>query len=632
MLTIPQRLALAVQHHEAGRLDQAESLYRSILQEMPRHPHALHLLGVRLHQAGRHLEALDLIQQALAAHGPEPIFHSNLAAVYLALGRLVEAEAHCREALRLNPNLPDAYCNLGIALRRRGLLAEAVKALREALRLRPDHADALRHLRELTATPQMPGKLAEVLARLQERVRLDPANPQLWYDLGMVLLAGGQPGPAAQHLLEAIRLKPDSLDACTNLGTARQQLGQADEAVRCYRSALRINPAHVPARTLLGYALKSQGRTDEARAELLEAVRLAPNDSQALYFLSELAVAGAYRFPDEEVQRLRELAAWPDLPIDDQCRLHFALAQLLDRAGAYDEAFAHCRRANDLRQEIDRRCGNVHDPAAQSLFADRQIAAFNPAYFERVRHFGSDSELPIFVVGMLRSGTTLAEQILASHPRAHGAGELRDIGHLVGTLAQRLGGLEEYPNCLARLDATTTRALAEEYLQHLRQVGGTAVRVVDKFPTNFLYLGLIATLFPRARIVHCRRNPVDTCLSCYFQNFGDPLPFKLDLAHLGHYYREYERLMAHWIRVLPLSIFELRYEELTADQEGVSRRLLAFCGLDWDARCLRFNETARAVQTASALQVRRPMYRSSVGRWRHYEAHLQPLLQALGQS
>jgi hypothetical protein len=373
-----------------------------------------------------------------------------------------------------------------------------------------------------------------------------------------------------------------------------------------------------------------QGRTDEALAEYLETLRFAPNDSQAIYFLSELAAAGAYRFPDEEVRRVRELAARPDLPIDELCRLNFALAQILDKSGSYDEAFAHCRRANELRQEIDRRCGHVYDPAEQSRYADRQIATFTPAYFERVRSFGSDSELPVFVVGMPRSGTTLAEQIIASHPRAHGAGELRDIGRMVGTLPQRLGGADNYPECLARLDEATARALAEEYLQRLRQLGGEAVRVVDKFPTNFLYLGLIATLFPRARVVHCRRDPIDTCLSCYFQNFADPLPFKLDLGHLGHYYCEYERLMAHWTRVLPVPVFELRYEELTADQEAVSRRLVEFCGLEWDERCLRFHEARRPVQTASALQVRRPLYRSSVGRWKRYESHLRTLLETLG--
>jgi hypothetical protein len=208
---------------------------------------------------------------------------------------------------------------------------------------------------------------------------------------------------------------------------------------------------------------------------------------------------------------------------------------------------------------------------------------------------------------------------------------LRDIGRLVVALPQRLGGTEDYPGSVRRLDRATARALADEYLQRLRQVGGEALRVVDKMPFNFLHLGVIATLLPKARVVHCRRDPIDTCLSCFFQNFAEPHPFALDLAHLGHYYREYERLMAHWAEVLPLPVFKLSYEELTADQEAVSRRLVEFCGLEWDERCLRFNETERHVRTASALQVRRPLYRTSVGRWKRYERHLAPLLEALGR-
>ena len=196
--------------------------------------------------------------------------------------------------------------------------------------------------------------------------------------------------------------------------------------------------------------------------------------------------------------------------------------------------------------------------------------------------------------------------------------------------AQCVGAAEDgYPECLARLDAATAQLVAKEYLQKLRQLGGTATRVVDKMPMNFFQLGLIATLFPGARIIHCRRDPVDVCLSCYFQNFAHPHLFTLDLRHLGHYYREYERLMAHWVKVLPLPLLDLHYEELTADQEAASRRLLAFCGLEWDERCLRFHDTQRVVHTSSVLQVRQPMYRSSVGRWKRYEAHLQPLLEAL---
>ncbi len=230
---------------------------------------------------------------------------------------------------------------------------------------------------------------------------------------------------------------------------------------------------------------------------------------------------------------------------------------------------------------------------------------------------------------MMRSGTTLAEQILASHPQIHGAGELDTLGRLAGSLPRRLATQIPYPECVAHLDAATARAVAADYLEVLKQHGGAAERVVDKMPLNFLGLGLIATLLPRARIVHCRRDPMDTCLSCFFRDFTTSFTFKYDLRDLGLYYREYERLMAHWRRVLPLPIFELQYEELTAAPEAVSRRLVAFCGLDWDERCLRFHETERPVRTASTAQVRQPMYQSAVGRWRRYEKHLGPLMAAL---
>jgi hypothetical protein len=375
--------------------------------------------------------------------------------------------------------------------------------------------------------------------------------------------------------------------------------------------------------------LEAQGKFDEALAEFQEVRRLDPANSMALASLSKLAAAGHYQPSDADRRTMEQLVARPDLPAEDRCRLHFALAWILDRPGSYDPAFAHVRRANELRREIERCRGVSFDLDAHRRLVDRLIAVFTPAYFERVRSFGSDSELPVFIVGMLRSGTSLVEQILASHPEVHGAGELNDIERMIQSLPERLAK-EGYPECLARLDTGTARTLADQHLDKLRQLGGAAARVIDKLPFNFLHLGLIATLLPRSRIIHCRRDARDTCLSCYFQNFADPHPFALDLGLLGRYYREYERLMAHWARVLPLAVFELHYEELTANQEAISRELVAFCGLEWDERCLRFHESNRVVRTASTLQVRQPMYQSSVGRWKHFEAYLVPLLDALG--
>jgi tetratricopeptide (TPR) repeat protein len=615
MQTIPQRLMLAQRHHQAGRTAEAESLYREILQEAPEHPHALHLLGVLHHQQGRHAEAHALIERALARQGPHAVFLSNLAAVELALDRLDEAEAHCRAALQLNPKLGDACANLGAVLVRQGRLEEAEEAFRRA--------------RQLAGSEGRQGILGGVVAHLREVVRNDPANAQMHQDLGIALLGAGRPEEAVAALQESIRLRPGAVVAHTNLGAAYCALDQLDAGRHCFEEALRLDPTHAPAHSNLGAALSFQGRIPEALAQLQETLRLDPNHAQTFFHLSELVASGHYRFTENELRRMRELAAGTDLPANDRCQLHFALAQTLDRSGDYEEAFVHARQANALRQDIDRTAGIRFDPAAHRAHVDRLIAAFTPEYFERVRGFGVASELPIFVVGMMRSGTTLTEQILASHPQVHGAGELRDLGNLVGSLSRRLGRGEDYPQCLAHLDVKTTQAVAEEYLQARKLDGGGAARVVDKMPLNYLGLGIIATLFPHARIVHCLRDPIDTCLSCYFRNFVATMPFSLDLGHLGAYYREYRRLMEHWRKVLPVPIFELQYEDLTAGPEAVSRRLVECCGLPWDERCLRFHETQRTVKTASMLQVRKPMYRSAVGRWRRYEKQLQPLIEAL---
>jgi tetratricopeptide (TPR) repeat protein len=628
MPTIPERMKQALAHHQAGRLAEAEAIYRDVLHEDPRQPHALHLLGVIAHQAGRHREALDLIGRALAA-GPHPVFLSNLSAVHLALRQFDQAAAAALEAIRLNPAFADAHNNLGVALRELGRLAEAEAAFRAALQCNPRHADARSNL---GAALHRQGRLPEALAVLREAVRLAPSHAQSHNDLGGVLLARGETEEAAGRLREALRLDPTCSDAHNNLGVALRDMGRIDEAMSYFREVLRLKPDSPTAHNNIGFTLEAQGHPCEALAEFQEALRLEPNNSMALLALSALSLADHYDFTDDELGRLEALASRPDLPDDERSRVHFALARAGDRAGAHGEAFAHYRRGNELRKATTALAGITYDAAAHCRLVDQLASVFTPDWFEQHRSFGSDSELPVFVVGMMRSGTTLAEQILASHPRVFGAGELSEVGRLVGALPGLIPGGRAYPECLAGLDTATARGLAERHLTRLHELGGGAARVIDKQPFNFQHLGVIATLFPRARVIHCRRDPIDTCLSCFVQYFGKPHPFALDLAHLGHYYREYERLMAHWRRVLPVPVFELHYEELTADQEAVSRRLVEFCGLEWDERCLRFHETRRPVRTASTLQVRRPMYRTSVGRWKRYEAQLGPLLDALGLS
>jgi hypothetical protein len=272
--------------------------------------------------------------------------------------------------------------------------------------------------------------------------------------------------------------------------------------------------------------------------------------------------------------------------------------------------------------------GAAFDAAAHRRRVDWLIRTFTPEFFRQVEGVGLDPETPVFIVGMPRSGTTLVEQILSRHPQVFGAGELRDVDRLAEALTAPVEAVGGDSNVLAALARQKGRDLAERHLHRLTRLGGAALRVIDKLPINFLHLGLIATLFPRARVLHCRRDRLDTCLSCYVQYFH-ALNFTWDLEDLGKYHREYERLMAHWRTALPLRLLDVSYEELVSDQEAVSHRMIAFCGLDWDERCLAFHENPRPVHTMSMLQVRRPMYASSVGRWRRYEKQLEPLRKAL---
>ena len=267
--------------------------------------------------------------------------------------------------------------------------------------------------------------------------------------------------------------------------------------------------------------------------------------------------------------------------------------------------------------QVYRKENKLFDQAKHRSLVDNLIAVFTPEFLEKTRKFGIDSETPIFVVGLVRSGTTLVEQILASHPEVHGAGERKEIDQLAVTMHTQIQGAEPYPLCLDRLNPGMARSLAYGYLQRLAVEAGTASRIVDKMPHNYLHLGLIAMLFPRGRIVHCRRDPMDVCASAYFQNFKW-MTHAASIDDIAFYYREYTRLMEHWRRVLPMPIHEVVYEEMVADTEAMSRKLVSACGLEWDERCLAFYRTKRTVQTASKLQVRQPIFNRSVGRWKPF--------------
>lgn len=607
----------ATRHHQAGRLDQAGKLYRKVLAALPDQPDALHLYGVLCHQSERHDEAVALITRALAAKPGEIPFRYNLGEALRGAGRFAEAATAYREVLEQSPGVVDAWFNLGNAEFEQEHLTAAIEAYREAAGRSPDDPEIHNNLGNALLRN---GNRNEASEAFQEAIRARPDYADAWVNLGSMLLRASRWVEAEIHLRRAAELLPDSAPAWENLGSALVELERLDEALDCFRRAAALDPLAPGPLNDIARCLRQQGRFDEAADWHRKALAVDPDMTPALY---SLALSRNISSDEEAVlRRLEDRQA--ELDETRRASLHYALAEIHNTRGEYDEAFAHYRQANDVRDP-----SSDFDPGKWVEYTDRIIAAHPEGFFADRQDFGTASELPVFVLGMPRSGTTLVEQILASHPAVHGAGELHEIRHLVADMPKRIGSTRSWPDCLPELEAGSAREMAGEHIARLASLAPEADRIVDKMPGNFIRLGLIALLFPNARIIHCRRNPVDICLSCYFQNF-DGLEFSTSLANTGFFYQQYERLMAHWRRVVPSAMMDVEYEALVADQETVSRRLIDFLGLEWDDACLAFHESDRSIRTASLWQARQPVYTTSAGRWRRYRSHLGPLLEALG--
>jgi tetratricopeptide (TPR) repeat protein len=657
MGTIADTLVQARRLHEAGELARAEALYQEILRDEPDHGEVLFLRGLLAQQQNRLQEALDSYRRALPQRPQDANLLYQLGLTCQGLGLFQEAGKHFQDCLRLRPHAAAAYFSLGNVHLQLGQLDEAISQYREAVRLQPGLGPAFLNLANALQRQGHPEEAADCLGgflareplyaeghynlgnvlvaleRLDEAavhyqvsLRLRPDFCQGHNNWGALLLEQGKVDEAIEHFQEALRLQPEYADAHVNLGNARRERLETAEAVESYEEALRIEPRNARARNNLGEACLELGDANRAQVHLREALRIEPGYVSPLL---QLAANGFYSAAEPGIEKLEARLNDARLPGEAASQLHFILGYVLKRDGATDAAFAHFRRGNALRRSLFQRKGTAYDAEAHSRWIDRLIDFFSSDWFKRTAGFGLASDVPIFIVGMPRSGSTLVEQILSGHSQVAAAGELKTVNRIVSGLPAKLGSSHGYPECLAALDADQARELAEGYLVELRRHGPTAVRVTDKMLDNYLYLGLLAVLFPRARVIHCRREPLDVCLSCFFQYFKG-LSFSWDLDDLGRHYRDYERLMAHWRAVLPLPVFEVTYEELVADLEAVSRRLVAFCGLEWEANCLRFQENERVVRTMSRVQVRQPIYRSSVGRWRRYAAHLDPLTRALG--
>jgi len=684
-----QALILAEQKRRHGFLADADELTRRAVVADPDNAEAMHMLGIIAHQSGKTAEAIDHIRRAIAIKPDVALYHANLGEMCRLAGRIDEAIAAGRRAIEINPNYAGALSNLGIALFDQGKFdealglydraitlesnfaqaysnrgnalqrvkrfAEAEKDYRRAIELQPNFADAWNNLgtcmRELKRSeeaetvyrkalefaPNNPDTLDNLALALKDLERLDEAadlmrhaltiesrDEKLFVHYATVLLDQHKVDEAATANERALALNANNHDAVNLAGRIAFERGDLAAALVHYRRALTLKPDLADAYNNMGNVLKELGQLQEAQDAYLQAIRLDPNIA-GVYV--NLADSKKFVPGDPQLEMMEALAAKSDgLSKTDRLQLEFALGKAYGDLKDFRRSFTHLLAGNAAK-----RATISYDEAPVFALFDRIEATFTRELIAQKSGGGDSSRIPIFVIGMPRSGTTLVEQIIASHPMVHGAGELQTFNDVVLTVRGPGSKPLRYPDFVPALDASALRQIGARYIADVRKLAPSGERVTDKMPSNYYFAGLIHLALPNAKIIHSIRNPVDTCISCFSKLFTAEQNHTYDLAELGRYYKRYERLMAHWHRVLPAqSILDVRYEDVVADLEGQARRVIAYCGLPWDERCLSFHKTERPVRTASATQVRQPIYKSAVGRWRAYEAQLGPLLRALG--
>jgi tetratricopeptide (TPR) repeat protein len=684
-----QAVALAGEQIEAGQLQSAEGLLRRVLQRQPRNAFALHLMGVIAHRAGRAELAIELIGKAIEIQPNVAQFHSNRGEMLRILKRLDEAIYHGERAVSLDPGHAVARSNLGIAYYDKKDYERAAACQEKALELNPKLLQALNNLGSIRR--ELKDKEGAI-AYYRQALEISPDYLEARNNLGAVLTELEKPEEAMAELVRVVHARPQYADAHCNIGNAFLQMENYDKAIAAFNQTLALMPDNPGAIMGLARACKELNRLDEAHATVNRALQLAPDKAEAYslagdiytkmeqYEKAETAFRKALELdenllsgylglgqlqmelgqfdasqanfqkameidpkeiaPHVHMAQAREIK--PDDPLLERLEaeaehfgtmpatralaLHFALGKAYDDLKEYDKAFPHFAEGCRLKRariqydadNFDLACKNIRE-----FFTREKIA--------ELRGGGDPSDVPIFVLGMPRSGTTLTETILASHPDVYGAGELHD---LLAIANQPIPGkkTEGFPLSMRGVTRDDLTRAGARYVAGLRERNATAKHITDKMPANFLAVGLIHLMLPNAKIVHIKRNAADICLSCFTKLFNNSQYHTYDLSELGRYYVNYARLMEHWSNVLPEGAFlDVQYEDLVANKEAQTRRLIEYCGLEWNDACLESHKTERSIKTASISQVRQPVYTSSVERWRRYEKHLQPLLEVLGE-
>jgi tetratricopeptide (TPR) repeat protein len=618
-MSVSQALAMAAALRGQGRLTEAEGIYRAVLLLDPDHFDSLHSLGMTCIERDKPQDALAPLGRALSLNPNSADAHNNLGIGLAKLGRFEEALAEYDKAVTLAPENAATHSNLANALAALGSTDQAIARFTTALVLTPDRSDTHNDMGVALASL---GRHAEAVPHFAQALMLQPDFAAANNNLANALSALSRHAEAVEYFRKVLVQRPELVAALCGLGYSLQMSDQRELASASYERALVLDPRSAEAHRGLGLVAQTMGRLSQARVSFEKAVEIAP--TRPAYHRA-LAEAKRVEADDPQLAAMEELAGnLSSLTESQQIELHFALGNAYQDIGRHERAFRHLLDGNAMKRRSEE-----YDEDATLTMLRHIETVFTAELLQRNAGSGDPSNVPVFILGMPRSGSTLVEQVLASHPRIFGAGEL----HYMMDAARAFRGRDVnayFPEVATSMTGEQYRRFGARYVERIKSRAPSSDRVTDKMPANFRFIGLIRLALPNARIIHTRRDPLDTCLSCFSKLFSAGQYFTNDLGELGRYYRAYAALMAHWRRVLPAgAMLEVQYEDMVDDFENQARRIVEYCGLPWDDRCLAFHQTQRPVRTASVTQVRRPLYRNAVGRWKPYEAMLQPLIDEL---
>jgi tetratricopeptide (TPR) repeat protein len=629
---------------QQGYLSEAEEIYKSILKKAPEQPDALHYLGLIYMNKGDNKQAENYIRKSIQYSG-NPIYYSNYGLLLSRQMRHEQAVEHFRKAAALRPDYAEAWYNLGFSYTELGDLAAAEESYNKAISCRQNYVKAMFGLLRVQ---EVLNKKKEADDTIKKLISITPDSASMYYNLGIILqYAGGQDNirKAYEYLSKANELEPNSLEIHYALAKLLDEANNTEAAMDIYRKILEIEPEYQDIKLSYAQCLLKNEQIGEAENEIRSILAQTPDSIPTQAVLGNIyRIRGEFSKAESIFRKILEVDKYNNNALAGLagCRKFdngndpfikqlvdavekkktyigcFALGKIYNDLGKYDLAFDFYKKANEMKNSrID------YNPADHSNYIESIINIFTRELISDLQKYGSDSEAPVFIIGTPRSGTTLTEQIISSHSAVYGAGELKFISELAANTYRTQNTDKKYPERIQILTPDEIHKEADIYLDKtFHYLTNGISRVTDKMPLNFLHLGYISILFPKAKIIHCRRNPLDACISIYFQAFSSEHQYSFDLANLAYWYRDYIKIMQHWNVILGNKILNVDYDNTVNAVENVARKLIDFCGLDWEPGCIEFHKTRREVQTASLWQVRQPVYKTSLARWKRYDKHI----------